>query len=125
MMQTNIPVRYIAYDWPARPGDPPDVFEEYNYLDLKLNVGLTDADFDPHNPAYNFYSNNAFPAMMLQLSDGLLTRVCVTSADQLLGDAARGIGRRCVRSRLPPIRPMVSNRCGSKFPSASNNASST
>ena len=52
----NLPIRYIAYDWPASQGDPLQVIEEYNYLDLKLNVGLTDADFDPNNPQYNFYS---------------------------------------------------------------------
>ncbi len=52
----NIPIRYVAYDWPAREGAKPEVLEEYNYLDLKVNVGLTDADFDPRNPAYNFYS---------------------------------------------------------------------
>lgn len=52
----NLPVRYIAYDWPSKQGDPLKVIEEYNYLDLKLNVGLTDADFDPKNPQYNFYS---------------------------------------------------------------------
>lgn len=52
----NIPIRYIAYDWPAKENAPPEVIEEYNYLNLKLNVGLTDADFDPNNPAYNFYS---------------------------------------------------------------------
>jgi hypothetical protein len=52
----NLPVRYISYDWPARQGDPLQVIEEYNYLDLKINVGLTDADFDPNNPQYNFYS---------------------------------------------------------------------
>ena len=32
------------------------VIEEYNYLNLKINVGLTDADFDANNPEYNFYS---------------------------------------------------------------------
>lgn len=52
----NIPIRYIAYDWPTRQGASPEVIEEYNYLNLKLNVGLTDADFDANNPAYNFYS---------------------------------------------------------------------
>lgn len=52
----NVPIRYIAYDWPARESAAPEVIEEYNYLNLKLNVGLTDADFDPNNPAYNFYS---------------------------------------------------------------------
>jgi len=52
----NLPIRYIAYDWPAKQGDPLQVIEEYNYLDLKINVGLTDADFDANSPLYNFYS---------------------------------------------------------------------
>ena len=52
----NIPIRYIAYDWPVREGVSPQVIEEYNYLNVKVNVGLTDADFDPKNPAYDFYS---------------------------------------------------------------------
>ena len=52
--QLNIPIRYIAYDWPAREGAPLQVLEEYNYLNLKVNVGLTDADFDPDNKAYKF-----------------------------------------------------------------------
>lgn len=54
--QLNLPIRYISYDWPKRQGDSLDVIEEYNYLDVKTNVGLTDADFDPRNPQYNFYS---------------------------------------------------------------------
>ncbi|TWU49759.1 DUF1571 domain-containing protein [Rubripirellula reticaptiva] len=52
----NLPIRYIAYDWPTRQGAALEVIEEYNYLDLKVNVGLTDADFDPYNKQYNFYS---------------------------------------------------------------------
>ncbi len=53
--ELNVPIRYIAYDWP-KPGQKElDVLEEYNYLNLKLNVGLTDADFDPNNNEYNFY----------------------------------------------------------------------
>ncbi len=53
--ELQIPVRYIAYDWPARGKKELSVIEEYNYLNLKLNVGLTDADFDPNNSKYNFY----------------------------------------------------------------------
>ena len=52
----NVPIRYIAYDWPATPDAPPQVIEEYNYLNLKLNVGLKDEDFNPRNPKYGFYS---------------------------------------------------------------------
>ncbi|MCM2371305.1 DUF1571 domain-containing protein [Aporhodopirellula aestuarii] len=54
--QLNMPIRYIAYSWPTREGQPGQVIEEYNYLNLKVNVGLTDADFDPNNKEYNFYS---------------------------------------------------------------------
>ena len=51
----NLPIRYIAYDWPKATNAPLDVLEEYNYLNLKVNVGLKDEDFDPNNPAYKFY----------------------------------------------------------------------
>lgn len=52
--ELNIPIRYVAYDFPSHPGDKPEVIEEYNYLDVKLNVGLTPSDFDRNNPNYNF-----------------------------------------------------------------------
>jgi hypothetical protein len=49
----NIPVRYEAFDWPV--GDQkPQLIEEYTYVNVKLNVGLTDMDFNPDNPAYRF-----------------------------------------------------------------------
>ena len=54
--QLSLPIRYIAYDWPKQAGAPLEVIEEYNYLDLKVNVGLTDKDFDPYHEDYNFYS---------------------------------------------------------------------
>ncbi len=50
----NIPIRYEAYDWPREPGGPPLLTEEYTYLNVKLNQGFTDLDFDPKNPAYSF-----------------------------------------------------------------------
>ena len=53
--ELDLPVRYIAYDWPKGNSGKLEVIEEYNYLNLKLNVGLTDADFDPYNDSYNFY----------------------------------------------------------------------
>jgi hypothetical protein len=52
--ELNVPIRYAAYQWPTKPGDGPQLDEEYTYLDMKLNVGLTDADFDPRNPDYDF-----------------------------------------------------------------------
>jgi hypothetical protein len=52
--QLNLPIRYEAYDFPAAPGGPPELIEQYSYLDLKLNNGYTDADFDVKNPQYHF-----------------------------------------------------------------------
>ncbi len=53
--ELNIPVRYEAYDWPATPGGPPQLLEEYTYTDIKLNNGFTDADFSENNPSYHFH----------------------------------------------------------------------
>ncbi len=49
-----LPVHYSAYDWPDQEGGKPVLLEEYTYTDLKLNVGLTDWDFDHHNESYQF-----------------------------------------------------------------------
>jgi hypothetical protein len=43
----NIPVRYEAYDWPTAAGEKPPLLEQYTYIDVKLNNGFTDADFEP------------------------------------------------------------------------------
>jgi hypothetical protein len=50
----GVPVRYAAWSWPSEPGGEPVLEEEYTYRNIKLNVGLTDADFDPDNEAYNY-----------------------------------------------------------------------
>lgn len=52
--EMNVPVRYAAYSWPEGDSDKPVLLEEYTYLNMKLNVGLTDAHFDQKNPEYNF-----------------------------------------------------------------------
>ena len=52
--ERHIPLRYVCYLWPEAEGEDPPVDEEYNYQDVKLNVGLTDVDFDPDNPEYNY-----------------------------------------------------------------------
>jgi hypothetical protein len=49
-----IPVRYEAYDWPQEQGGQPVLMEEYTYMNVKVNNGFTDADFDPKNSAYKF-----------------------------------------------------------------------
>ncbi|MCA9195157.1 MAG: DUF1571 domain-containing protein [Planctomycetales bacterium] len=53
-MDRLVPLRYAAYLWPENEGEPPILEEEYTYLDLKLNVGLQEDDFDAANAAYNF-----------------------------------------------------------------------
>lgn len=45
---TGLPIRVSAYGWDGLP------MEEYWYDALRLNVGLTDRDFDPANREYRF-----------------------------------------------------------------------
>ena len=50
--ELNAPIMYQSFDWPRKPGEEPQLIEAYHYRDLKINVGLTDMDFDHTNPAY-------------------------------------------------------------------------
>ena len=50
--ELGVPIRFESYDWPAEAGGQPQLLEEYTYLNLQLNVGLTDNDFDINNDAY-------------------------------------------------------------------------
>jgi hypothetical protein len=50
----NMPIRYKSWTWPTTPDGKPVIQEEYNYMKLELNVGLTDQDFDPDNPHYRY-----------------------------------------------------------------------
>jgi hypothetical protein len=44
--ETKLPIRAEVYDWPTRNGNPKgDLLECYSYINLKFNVGLTDATF--------------------------------------------------------------------------------
>jgi hypothetical protein len=52
--ELQLPCGYSAYDWPVQPGEKPQLIEEYNYFKIETNVGLTDQDFNPANPAYKF-----------------------------------------------------------------------
>ncbi len=45
---TLLPVEITSYDTDG------SLLEYYRYRDITTNVGLTDADFDPKNPAYHF-----------------------------------------------------------------------
>lgn len=52
--ELQLPVRYAAYDWPEQAGGEPQLLEEYTYLNLELNKGFTDKDFDHKNPEYEY-----------------------------------------------------------------------
>jgi hypothetical protein len=53
--ELTVPIRYESHDWPRESGGKPELIEEYTYLDLKLNNGFTDADFNARNPVYHFH----------------------------------------------------------------------
>ncbi len=50
----KLPTRYERYDWPETPDGNPELVEEYTYVDIRLNNGFNDAEFDPRNPNYAF-----------------------------------------------------------------------
>jgi len=52
--ELQVPVYFASYDWPQREGGKPVLLEEYIYSNVRLNVGLTDKDFDRSNPDYGF-----------------------------------------------------------------------
>jgi len=49
-----LPLKYASFGWPKSEGGALELLEEYTYMDLKLNVGLGEKDFDTKNPAYRF-----------------------------------------------------------------------
>lgn len=52
----DVLVGFEGYLWPRAGGKVPALLEKYFYTDLKLNVGLTDADFSPDNEEYRYPS---------------------------------------------------------------------
>ncbi len=50
----GLPIRLEGYDWPKHVGAEPELVEEYTYANLRINIGLTDRDFDPANPLYSY-----------------------------------------------------------------------
>ena len=50
----GLPIRFEAYDWPKHAGAEPELMEEYTYMNLRVNVGLKDRDFDPKNARYSY-----------------------------------------------------------------------
>lgn len=51
---TGIAIRVEQYGFPPRGEKSSPLVEEYTYMSLKTNVGLTDTDFDTKNPNYAF-----------------------------------------------------------------------
>ncbi len=47
---------FRSFGWPEREGDEAPLLESYTYHDIETNVGLTDEDFSPDNPKYNYPS---------------------------------------------------------------------
>ncbi len=43
----HMPIRVEIYDWPKEGDSKPVLEEEYTLTRLRLNVGLTEADFSP------------------------------------------------------------------------------
>jgi hypothetical protein len=43
--ELHVPIRLVVYGWPPSDGGDLPLLEEYTYVNLKLNVGLTDEDF--------------------------------------------------------------------------------
>ncbi|OAI56255.1 hypothetical protein AYO47_02145 [Planctomyces sp. SCGC AG-212-M04] len=52
--QSNLPVRIENYGFPTAAGQEPPLMEEYTYVKVQTNVGLTNNDFSTKNPAYKF-----------------------------------------------------------------------
>jgi hypothetical protein len=50
--ELKVPVHYEAFAWPLD-GGKPQLLEQYTYEQIRINVGLTDLDFDPENPNYD------------------------------------------------------------------------
>jgi hypothetical protein len=45
-IETKLPVRVECYDWPKNEGDKPELLEVYSYINIKVNVNLTDDVFN-------------------------------------------------------------------------------
>ncbi|QEG22761.1 DUF1571 domain-containing protein [Mariniblastus fucicola] len=52
--ELKMPIRYQALLWPEPGQTKPQLLEEYTYLNVKINQGFTDQDFNPDNPAYSY-----------------------------------------------------------------------
>jgi hypothetical protein len=51
---TGIAVRVQQYGFPVRNGAKPPIVEDYVFTDIRTSVQISDRDFDPNNPRYNY-----------------------------------------------------------------------
>ncbi|MGI9473085.1 MAG: DUF1571 domain-containing protein [Rubripirellula sp.] len=54
--ERQIVLSYRAFGWPDIEGGEPPLLESYTYYDVQSNIGLSEKDFDPKSPEYNFPS---------------------------------------------------------------------
>ncbi len=52
--RTGLPIRVEQFGFPKTAKAKPPLVEQYTYLNIRTNAGLTDADFDKDNPRYKF-----------------------------------------------------------------------
>ena len=52
--ELRVPVYYASYGFPSAEGGRPVLLEEFAYSNIRLNVGLTNRDFDRNNSSYGF-----------------------------------------------------------------------
>lgn len=52
--ESNLPIRVEQWVFSSRPDGKPILAEEYTYSKIQLDAGLSDIDFDPRNPNYDF-----------------------------------------------------------------------
>ena len=52
--ELQMPVRFEAFLWPYKKNGKPVLVEQYTYVNIKINNGFPDKDFDPQNEKYKF-----------------------------------------------------------------------
>lgn len=57
--ELRIPVAYEAFSWPKNHDEKPALAERYIFSEIKLNIGLSNTEFSPKNPEYDFPQQGA------------------------------------------------------------------
>jgi hypothetical protein len=52
--KTQLPVHTEQYGFPGKSGEESPLLEQYSYSDLKIDLPISDSDFDLNNSAYGF-----------------------------------------------------------------------